>query len=314
MDDKALIVVEKLNPALIFTETDALDRILDDIKQKAMAHVPVLDTVSGRKDIASVARKVASSKVILDDLGKDLVSDWKEKSKKVDSARKTARDFLDSLKDEVRKPLTDWEEAESKREAAEKLLLEIELCHEDALKENDTFNKLKELEKIKADLARKEAAEKAREEAARIEKERIEREARIAKEAAERATREAEEKSESLRRESERKLAEAKEAAEKAERDRVAFEARAKAEKEAAILAEQEKARIEAERVEAARIEAEESAKKESARKAADREHRAKINNEALAGFIANGVSEESAKSIICLIAKNIIPNVFIKY
>ena len=40
------------------------------------------------KKTASIARKMASTKTYLDALGKDLVSDWKSKSKAFDTNRK----------------------------------------------------------------------------------------------------------------------------------------------------------------------------------------------------------------------------------
>ena len=75
----------------------------------------------------------------MDSAGKKLVADWKEKAKKVDESRKIARDFLDNLRDEVRRPLTEWEEAEEKRIAEEKAREEFELAHEEAEIKADEF-------------------------------------------------------------------------------------------------------------------------------------------------------------------------------
>ena len=127
MTEKALIVVEKLDVAIVFSD-DGMAKILKEVETKAMAHVPDLSTDDGRKDVAAMAYRVARSKTLLDDLGKNLVSDWKQKAKRIDGYRKTARDFLDELKDKVRKPLTEWEaeQAAIKAEEDEKERLKIE--------------------------------------------------------------------------------------------------------------------------------------------------------------------------------------------
>ena len=49
-------------------------------------------------------------------MGKGLVSEQKAEIKRVDAIRKHARDTLDELKVRIRKPLTDWEEAEKLRQ------------------------------------------------------------------------------------------------------------------------------------------------------------------------------------------------------
>ncbi|MFH1637863.1 MAG: hypothetical protein ABIB71_05545, partial [Candidatus Woesearchaeota archaeon] len=84
-------------------------KLLDEIKTKVIAHVPDTKTEQGRKDIISLAYKITRSKTLIDDLGKGVVSDWKKKAKLIDEHRKTARDFLDDLKNTARQPLTDWE-------------------------------------------------------------------------------------------------------------------------------------------------------------------------------------------------------------
>jgi len=118
MSETALVVAEKLDVAVLFTG-DGMDRILKEIETKAMAHVPDISTDTGRDDIKSLAHKVARSKTLIDDLGKDTVSEWKKKAKAIDEHRKTARDFLDNLKVKVRQPLTDWEAIEAEKKAEE---------------------------------------------------------------------------------------------------------------------------------------------------------------------------------------------------
>jgi colicin import membrane protein len=112
-----LVVVEKLNPVEIFSD-GGVDKILNDIETKALSIVTDVSTPVGRRDIASLAFKVARSKTLLDDMGKVMVDDAKKKVKTMDAHRKTIRDTLDALKEKVRAPLTEWEAEEDKRRIA----------------------------------------------------------------------------------------------------------------------------------------------------------------------------------------------------
>ena len=111
-----LIKYESISAIEVF-EGDGLDPLLDAITKEVKNFRPDMTTVKGRKEIASVAYKVAKTKTYLDDLGKNLAADWKEKAGKVDKARRKAKDYLDELKDEVRAPLTAWETKEKDRVA-----------------------------------------------------------------------------------------------------------------------------------------------------------------------------------------------------
>tara|TARA_R110000772_G_scaffold78559_1_gene168540 strand:+ start:2342 stop:3391 length:1050 start_codon:yes stop_codon:yes gene_type:complete len=109
-----LALIELPNAATLFDGT-GMDAILNGIKEKVKSYDLDVTTEAGRKEIASVAYKVAKSKTAIDDQGKELVSGIKEEAKKIDSERKKARDYLDALKAEIRQPLTDFEEAEKTR-------------------------------------------------------------------------------------------------------------------------------------------------------------------------------------------------------
>jgi len=108
MENGALIVAEKLDVTVVFSDK-GMAKLLDEIKTKVIAHVPDISTEQGRKDIISLAYKITRSKTLIDDLGKGVVAEWKKKAKLIDEHRKTARDFLDDLKNTARQPLTDWE-------------------------------------------------------------------------------------------------------------------------------------------------------------------------------------------------------------
>lgn len=327
-----LIVIEPKNVLTVFTESNGLDDIIKQVEMEVMTFEHDLSNDTRRKRTASLARKVASTKTYLDGLGKDLVSDWKNKAKVVDANRKLMRDRLDELKEIARKPLTDWENEQAEIEAAriaaeeaEKLRLQIESDHEIALLMNEKFDR-------EAEEARKAAEETERLRKEQEEKERLEREARIAREAKEAAEREAKEREERL-------IREAKEREEKAERDRLAAIEREKELERQRIEAE-ERARIQADEAEKRRIEAEAKAKRdaeeaaerarlaeiqrqkdeearikaEQEKREADKRHIGAIHKAAKESFMLLGIDEEKAKEIVMAINDGKIANVKINY
>ncbi|QXL98286.1 cell envelope biogenesis protein TolA [Cronobacter sakazakii] len=261
-----LVVIEKANAMTVFKSTDQIEDILQKVEREVMSFVPDVTTAKGRKEIASLAYKVAQTKTYLDGLGKDLVAELKEIPKLIDANRKTVRDRLDELKEKARQPLTDYEveqerikqEEEAKR-AAEELAKKIESDHEMALLMNDAFDR---------ELAEKKAEQ---------ERQRIAHEEEIKRQAEERAKREAEEKAAAeiaaaKKREEDAIAAKAqaellaKQEKEKAEREAKEALERAEREKQAAIEAEQRKAR----EAEATRMAEEKRIKDEAAARAAD--------------------------------------------
>jgi colicin import membrane protein len=174
-----------------------------------------------------------------------------------------------------------------------------------------------ELARLRAEAAQR--AQRERDEAiakAAAERAAAEAAARAEAEAAKarRAIEEAELKAKQEREAAERRELELKLQAEQAERRRVEAEQKAiRDAEEAAARAEAEKQRaIQAERdrqTALAKAEVEAQAKRE-----ANKAHRAKINNAALAAFVAGGISEECAKECIKLIATGSIPRIQITY
>lgn len=338
-----LVVIEKTNALAVFTNQEQLDPLIEAIEKEARSLVPDLSTKKGRDAIASMAHKVARSKTYIDNAGKDLVAELKALPKQIDESRRLVRERLDALKDEVRRPLTEWE-AEQERIKAEEAMnamhaealvmnenidlqraIQYESDHEMALLMNEKIDREREEARQKAEQAKREheerikreAEEKVRREADEAAKREIEaaaareREATLAKERAEREAKELAEKAEHDRIEAEQRAErEKKEAAEKAERD-----------KQQAIAEEQRKAHEEAERIkreneqkEQARLAEEKRIKDEEARRAADKEHRKIVNNKALQDLIAAGVPEECAKLCITAIAKGNITAISINY
>ena len=116
-----LVVIEKTNALAVFTSQEQLDPLIEAIEKEARSLVPDLSTKKGRDAIASMAHKVARSKTYIDNAGKDLVAELKALPKQIDESRRLVRERLDALKDEVRRPLTEWE-AEQERIKAEEAM------------------------------------------------------------------------------------------------------------------------------------------------------------------------------------------------
>lgn len=123
-----LVIVETLNPLTVFGD-GGVDSILGKITAEVRSYEVDVTTPAGRQACGSLAYRVARSKTALDDMGKQLVSDWKQRSAKVDAERRRIREALDALRDEVRAPLTAYEQREERRVAAHNdALVEIEAC------------------------------------------------------------------------------------------------------------------------------------------------------------------------------------------
>jgi hypothetical protein len=114
----------------------AIDPLIERIEAEVRSHVADLTTKKGRDAIASLAFKVSTSKTALDTAGKALTQTQKAEIKVVDDARKKIRDRFDALRDEARKPLTDWEKAEADKEATQSQLL-VNLRNHGAISSDD---------------------------------------------------------------------------------------------------------------------------------------------------------------------------------
>lgn len=108
------------NPVAVFQSADQVDKLIADIEAVVNSHKPDLTTKKGRADIASLARKVVTTKTTLDAAGKKLNEDRRALIDAVDEQRRSIRTRLDALRDKARKPLDDWEAAEVERESSVK--------------------------------------------------------------------------------------------------------------------------------------------------------------------------------------------------
>ena len=342
-NDLVLNNLETLNPLTVFS--GGLDEILQRIVSEAKAILLDPTTAKGRADIASLAYKIARSKTLIDDAGKRLGEDAKATLDKINADRRKARDSLDALKEEVRKPLTDWEQAEKERvDRIQARLAEIEGAArfegepsleaiEARIQWARAFDPVPCAEMAPRAKADQEGAitaleallvltQKREEEKAELERLRAEKAEHDRREA-ERLAKEREEQLKAKASEAARLKAEEDSArAIQAERDRAEREVRIAEAKAASALAEQKAAEARAEQDKQAAVEAErrrvaDQAKAEAearAQREEDREHKRTIHGEALAALTHLGISEKTAKKIITEIALGNVPHITIDY
>uniref|UniRef100_UPI0039776105 hypothetical protein n=1 Tax=Klebsiella variicola TaxID=244366 RepID=UPI0039776105 len=317
-----LVVIEKKNAMAVFTNNDQLDPLIEAIEKEARSLVPDVTTKKGRDAIASMAHKVARSKTYIDNAGKALVAELKALPKQIDESRRVVRERLDALKDEVRRPLTEWE-AEQERIKAEEAMNAL---HVEALAMNEEFDRQlaariesdHEMAMLMNDAFDREQADKA----AEAERQRIAHEEEIKRLAAAAAAREVEQRAQREREEAAHREAVLKAQAEQAERDRIAAEQKAEADKQAAIEAERRKAQEEADRIrreaeqrEQARLAEEKRKADEQARREADVKHRKAVGTEIVKALLANtSLTRDQAIEVLTVVKDGRIPHTGISY
>lgn len=340
----ALATIETLSAAVVFAP-GGVEGIITKLETEVRAIPRDMTTVKGREAIGSLAYKVARSKTALDEMGKDLVAEIKKKSGAIDAERRLIRERLDALRDEVRAPLTAWEMDEKERvEGHERELVWLvqsgtfattptaDMIRGHLSDISDLAGRNWQEFKERADVALVDAkarldemlvlveqAERDAIELAELRRAKADRELadQAAAEAAAKAARQAEEVAAVAKREVLM--------AEQAQRDQEAAVARATAAAEAKAAADLARAEqairdaeaatekaVQAERMRAAV--AENDAKVAAAKRESNKQHRAKINNEALATLKSIGLSDELGMAVVSAIARGEVPHVMIAY
>ncbi|UDR02978.1 hypothetical protein LJX96_06415 [Citrobacter freundii] len=330
MSELAIIEIAPDMAPSIYVE-NGLEKFLEQIRE-SVKEVPDLSTAKGRARIASLAAQVSRSKTAVEKPGRDYLRHLKEAVKPAEAELRRFVSACDEMRDEVRRPLTEWE-AEQERIKAEEAM---NVLHAEALEMNIKFDQERaarfeadhEMALLMNDAFDREAKVKAEE----AERQRIAHEEELKRQAEEKARREAEEKIERERAEAARREAELKLKAEQAERERIAAEQKAEAEKkeaadraerekQEAIAVEQRKAREEADRIkreeeekDVARLAEEKRIADEAAARAADVEHRRSINAAAVQALIDQGIPDDWAKACVVAIARGKVPATTINY
>lgn len=317
-------VLEKNAIASAFQTENGTKSLFEKIATEARSVIFDMSVKKERDALKSFAYNLARTKTTVDNYGKEMVAEIKKQSGVIDADRKFWRDNMDLLQEEIRKPLTDFENAEKDRvakhegviaeiknyalisnEATSNDIKEVISIVENAIvdssfeeyEEQAKLAKFETLEKLRTALATREKyeaeqAELERLRQAEIERLQKERDEKIAREAADKARVEAEAKALADRKRAEQEKLEAEQR-----------EARLKLEKEQAELREQQlkqqaierekqaeidrQKAVEAERL---RIEKEAEAKADAERKAEEQrkanvEHMRTINREAFSAI-----------------------------
>lgn len=331
-----IIAIEQPEIIEAFKVEGGTKALFGRVSENARSVVFDMSVKKDRESLKSFAYSLARIKTTVDNHGKELVSGIKQQAALIDADRKFWRDSMELLQDEIRKPLTDFEQAEKDRVAkhensierikssahwyVDTMLSELQqsldwlenhLVIDSSYEEYEEAAKLAKYEAI--ELLRKGIADREKYEAEQAELERLrlaeqarlqrEHEERIAREAAEKATREAEEK--------------ARFEAERVQREKLESEqreARLKVEKEAAELRAAQAAENERKRIEAEQVAKAEAERKAAEAREADQAHKKLICSEALKGLTDLGVSVDQGKAILNAINKGLVPHVSIKF
>jgi len=334
MSEVTDITVLEIKPeqAPVLYVANGLDQYLELIRQQ-VNEVPDLTTVKGRTRVASLAAQVSRSKTLIEKPGRDYLRHLKEAVKPAEAELRRFVTECDALRDEVRRPLNEWE-AEQDRIKAEQQMLE---WHTEALADNEAWD-IALAERIDSDheigLLLNEKFDRdataAKDEA---ERQRIAREQEIARQAAEQVRQEAEagqrrEREEAARREAEllakanqaerdridaqeRAEREAREAKELADRQAQAARESAEREKREAIAAERRRV----EQAEAVRLAEEKRIANEAAARAANEAHRKQIGTAVVKALMSKaGLSREQAIATLTALKDSLIPHTTINY
>ena len=240
--------ISEENAPAIFV-AGGLSRFIDAVKDEVCAEVPDLTTKKGRDRIASLSAAVSKRKAAVEKPGRDYLRHIKALPKVVEDELREFVIAMNTLRDQVRQPLTDWEAADTARkdrhvdaiQAIEDLAVDLGLLTASELRAGITTAEAVQIDKhweefeveaartkdhvltrLRAALSAREQYEAEQAELARLRAEveaqaQRDREAQIAREAEERARREAEQRAQAERDAAAKREAEAKAAADRRE-------------------------------------------------------------------------------------------------
>lgn len=105
-----LVTVEKRPIFDLFTTPAVVEALLGRVRELATKDfTPDTSTDAGRKEIGRRARRVASTKTYLEGLGVEEAARLKLLPNQLDAGRRWVKSSLELIQVEIRKPLTDWE-------------------------------------------------------------------------------------------------------------------------------------------------------------------------------------------------------------
>ncbi|WP_066112437.1 MULTISPECIES: hypothetical protein [unclassified Blastomonas] len=121
-----IAIVEQYRGAVLTGKVDP-DAYVAALRASVEAKGLTPDTKTGLDQLKSEAYDLRRIKASIDNRGKEMTEHWRKKTAVVNAARKVINEKLDSLIEEVRAPVTKWEEAEKKRKAeADRIIATLE--------------------------------------------------------------------------------------------------------------------------------------------------------------------------------------------
>lgn len=112
-----LIILEPSDIPALLSDAEKMEAIIATIEKTALAEVSDTSTKQGRADITSLAYKVSKTKGPLTKAADTMKEDAQAIIKSVNGSKNTFTDRMDTLRDTIKQPLIDWQEAEDKRVA-----------------------------------------------------------------------------------------------------------------------------------------------------------------------------------------------------
>lgn len=115
-DATDIVAVVERDRSVVLFDQEKFDAWFERLKDEAPKNVDITSK-KGRDTLRSYAADIRSKKAEINRDRLKLTKEWRDLTSKVNEAGKAIDEQLETLADEVRKPLTDWEEAEKARVA-----------------------------------------------------------------------------------------------------------------------------------------------------------------------------------------------------
>ena len=108
----ALVKLESVNIGELLSTGKGVDEILAEVRRQTVSIVPDLSTDKGRKQIRALAYRVSRTRALMDQKRLEHTKNLRDEIAKLNGNGNLLLDGLAAIRDEVRKPLTDWEAEE----------------------------------------------------------------------------------------------------------------------------------------------------------------------------------------------------------
>ena len=123
-----LAIFQQISPIDVFKE-NKVDDFLSGVEKEVEEFKKIRDisTLKGRAEIKSFAFRIAQTKAPLDKAGLSLTEEMRDRVKLINAERSRIKDKLENFQNDVRKPLTDFEDVEKERvKVREDRIIELE--------------------------------------------------------------------------------------------------------------------------------------------------------------------------------------------